>query len=163
MVAGSGRAAARSGAGAVVRRTASAWAATGSGRARMILPSALPTGSVGSLASWWPSSTAMTRPSASVGAEHQRREPQAAADAVAAVGPAHGLDRDAGLAQDADVAPGGPLRDAELVGEPVRGDSRAALDQLERQQGPRRRADIWVHGRRPFRKLIVRMNVSLRP
>jgi hypothetical protein len=63
---GSGRAAARSGAGAVARRTASAWAATGSGSARTILPSALPTGLAGSLASWWPSSTAMTRPSASV-------------------------------------------------------------------------------------------------
>ena len=51
VVAGSGRAAARSGAGAVVRRTASTWAATDSGSARTILPSALPTGSVGSLAS----------------------------------------------------------------------------------------------------------------
>ena len=54
------------GAGAVLRRTASAWAATGSGSARTILPSALPTGSVGSPASWWPSSTAITRPRASV-------------------------------------------------------------------------------------------------
>ena len=35
------------------------------GRARMILPSALPTGSVGSPAAWSPSSTAITRPSAS--------------------------------------------------------------------------------------------------
>ncbi len=63
---GSGRTAARSGAAAVVLRSASAWAATGSGSARMILPSALPTGSVGSLAAWWPSSTAITRPRASV-------------------------------------------------------------------------------------------------
>ncbi len=70
------------------------------------------------------------------GGEHQRRESQAAADAVAAVRPPHGLDRDAGLAQDGDVPPGGPLRDAQLVGEPVRGDPRAPLDQLEGQQGP---------------------------
>ena len=74
------------------------------------------------------------------GAEHQRRQPQAAADPVAAVRPADRLDRDAGLAQDGDVAAGGPLRDAELVGEPVRGDARAALHQLEGQQRPRRRA-----------------------
>ena len=105
-----------SGAGAVVRRTASACAATGSGSARTILPRALPTGSVGSPASWWPSSTAITRPSASAGAEHQRRQPDAAADPVTAVRPADRLDRDAGLAQDPDVAPGGPLGDAELVG-----------------------------------------------
>ena len=76
------------------------------------------------------------------GAEHQGREPEAAAEPVAAVRPADGLDRDAGLAEDADVAPGGPLRDAELVGEPVRGDARAALHQLEGQQRPRRRARI---------------------
>ena len=79
------------------------------------------------------------------GAEHQRRQAQAAADPVAAVRSAHRLDRDAGLAQDADVPPGGPLRDAELVGEPVRGDPGAALDQLEGQQGPRRRAGTSVH------------------
>ena len=95
----------------------------------------------------------MTRPSASVGAEHQRRQPQAAADAVAAVRPADGLDRDAGLAQDADVAPGGPLRDAELVGEPVRGDARAALDQLEGQQRPRGGARVGLSPRSsPIRK-----------
>ena len=66
VVPGSGRAAARSGAAAVVRRTASAWAATGSGSARTILPIAPPTRPVGSPASWWPSSTAITSPSASV-------------------------------------------------------------------------------------------------
>jgi len=52
VVAGSGRTAARSGAGAVARRIASAWAATGSGSTRTILASALPTGSLGSLRSW---------------------------------------------------------------------------------------------------------------
>jgi hypothetical protein len=45
-----------------------AWtcSATVVGSARTTLPSAAPTGSVSSPASWWPSSTAMTRPSASV-------------------------------------------------------------------------------------------------
>jgi hypothetical protein len=86
------------------------------------------------------------QPEGLVGTEHQRREPQAAADAVAAVGPTDRLDRDAGLAQNRDVPPGGPLGDPELVGEPVRGDSRAALDEFERQQRSRRRADFWVHG-----------------
>ena len=38
--------------------------------------------------------------------EHQRRQPQPAADAVAAVGAAFGLQRYAGLAQDRDVAAG---------------------------------------------------------
>jgi len=53
--------------------------------------------------------------------------------AVAAAGPTDGLDRDAGRAEDADVVPGGPVRDAELVGEPVRGAverSRAAVAAL---------------------------------
>ncbi|MEZ5248431.1 MAG: hypothetical protein R2713_04165 [Ilumatobacteraceae bacterium] len=49
-----------------MRRTASACAATRSGRARTILPRALPTGLEASLASWWPSSTAITNESASV-------------------------------------------------------------------------------------------------
>jgi len=79
------------------------------------------------------------------GAEHQGRKPQAAAEAVAAVGPTDGLDRDAGLAEDADVPPGGPLRDAELVGEPVRGDARAGLHQLEGQQRPCRGAHVGLH------------------
>ncbi len=80
------------------------------------------------------------------GAEHQRREPQAATESIAAVGPADGLDRDAGLPQDGDIPPGGPLGDAELVGEPVRGDARAALEQFEGQQRPRRRARVGFDG-----------------
>ena len=76
------------------------------------------------------------------GAEHQGREPEPAARAVAAVAPTDRLDRDAGLAQDGDVPPGRPFRDPERVGEPVRGDARAALDQLEGQQRPRRRARL---------------------
>ena len=156
MVAGSGRAAARSGAGAVVRRTASAWAATGSGSARMILPSALPTGSVGSLGVVVTVEHGHDQTEGLGGAEHQRRKAQAAAEPVAAVRSADGLDRDAGLAQDADVAPGGPLRDAELVGEPVRGDARAALDEFEGQQRPRRRARVGLHSIPAIRKRNVR-------
>jgi hypothetical protein len=79
------------------------------------------------------------------GGEHQRREPQAAADPVAAVGPADRFDRDAGLAQDADVPAGGPVRDAELAGQPAGGDARAALDQLEGEQGPGRGTRVGVH------------------
>ena len=86
VIAGSGRAAPRSGAGAVVRRTASACAATGPGSARISLLSALLTGSDGSLTSWWPSSDAITRPSAS-GAERQRRQPHAPSEPVTAVTP----------------------------------------------------------------------------
>jgi hypothetical protein len=77
--------------------------------------------------------------------EDQRRQSQTTADAVAAVGPTGGLDRDAGVAKDADVAPGGPLGDAELVGEPVRGDARAALDQFEGQECPCRGARVRHH------------------
>ncbi len=65
------------------------------------------------------------------GGEHQRRKPETAAEAIAAVRPAHGLDRDARLAQDADVPPGGAVGDSELVGQPVRGDAGAALEQFE--------------------------------
>ena len=77
--------------------------------------------------------------------EHQRRQAQTTADPVAAVRPAHGLDRDARLAQDADVAAGSPLRDAELVGEPLGGDAGAALEQLESQQRAGRRTCGRLH------------------
>ena len=46
----------------MVRRIAWTCSATAVGRARTTLPRAAPTGSVSSPASWWPSSTAMTRP-----------------------------------------------------------------------------------------------------
>ena len=94
------------------------------------------------------------------GGEHQRRQPQAAADPVAAVGPADRLDRDAGLAQDADVPAGGPLGDAELAGEPVGGDARAALDQLEGQQRPCRGARVGLHRVSPIRKQDVRTSLA---
>ncbi len=74
------------------------------------------------------------------GAEHQGRQPHPAAEPVAAVGPAHRLDRDAGLAQDRDVAAGGPVGDAESLGELVGGAARSVLQDLQGPQGPRGRA-----------------------
>ncbi len=71
-----------------------------------------------------------------VGAEHQRRQPQPAADPVAAVGAAHGLDRDVGLAQDRDVAAGRPLGDPEGGAELGGGDAGPGLQHLERAQRP---------------------------
>src|SRR5215472_2065483 len=53
--------------------------------------------------------------------EHQRSQPQAAADVITPVGTAHRLDRYVDLAEYADIAPGGPVGDTELVGDPVRG------------------------------------------
>ena len=81
------------------------------------------------------------------GGEHQRRKPQAAADSVATVRPACRFDREAGFAEDADVPAGGPLGDAELAGEPVRGNARAALDQLEGEQCPGGGARVRLHHR----------------
>jgi hypothetical protein len=62
---GSGRAEYRSGAADACSRSAAACRPTLSGSARMTLPRAEPTRSSTSAAAGWPSSTAMTRPSAS--------------------------------------------------------------------------------------------------
>jgi len=70
------------------------------------------------------------------GGEHQWWEPKAPTDAVAAVAPTNGLDRHTGLPQDPDVPPGGPLGHAELVGQPVGGDTGVALEEFEGQQRP---------------------------
>ena len=80
------------------------------------------------------------------GAEHQGWQPQAAADTVAAVGPTHRVDRNSGLAKDADVAAGGALGDAELVGQSVGGDAWAALDQFQGEQRPGGGAGVCRHG-----------------
>lgn len=77
-----------------------------------------------------------------VRAEHQGREAKATSDAVAAVWPAEGFERNARFAQDADVPARGTLGDAELVAQTLGGDSRAALDQFECQQGTRGGARI---------------------
>ena len=78
----------------------------------MILPSARPTGPAGSLASWWPSSTAMTRPSASAALKISggSRSHDRAGNRRSVRARSHG---DAGLAQDADVPPGRAVGDAE--------------------------------------------------
>ena len=133
---GSGRAAPRSGTGAAVRRTASAWAATGAGSTRTILPSARPDRVVG-VGRGVVAVEHRHHQAERLGlAEHQRRHPQPAAEPVAAVGTADRLDRDPGLAQDRDVAAGGAVGDAEPLAEPVGADAGRALDQLERQQRP---------------------------
>jgi hypothetical protein len=79
--------------------------------------------------------------------EHQRREPQPAPDAIAAVRAADRLDRHAGLPKDRHVAPRGALGDAEPVTEPLGGDARAPLEQLEGEQRPGGGAGIFVHER----------------
>jgi hypothetical protein len=79
------------------------------------------------------------------GIEHQRRQPKTPADPVAAVTSADRLDRDTGLAKHADVAPGGPFGNPELVAEPVRRNAGAALNEFERQQRPGRRTGFTLH------------------
>jgi hypothetical protein len=79
------------------------------------------------------------------GTEHQRRQPKTPADPVAAVTSADRLDRDTGLPKHADVAPGGPFGNPELVAEPVRRNAGAALNEFERQQRPGRRTGFTLH------------------
>ena len=129
----------------MVRRTASAWAATGSGQCPHELAERA-ADRVGGIAHVMVAVEHGHDQSEGLGgAEHQRRQPETATHAVAAVRSAGRLDRDAGLAKDADVAPGRPLRDAELVGESVRANTGTALDQFKGQQRPRRRARIGLH------------------
>jgi hypothetical protein len=84
----------------------------------------------------------MTRPSASPwvnttgGSRVPRRQP------VTAVRAARRLDRNAGLAEDPDVAAGRPLRDAEPFGELVGRRAGAALQDLQRAQRPGGGADL---------------------
>jgi hypothetical protein len=84
-------------------------------------------------------------PECLVGAEHQRREPEAPPDPVPAVGSADGFDRDTGLPEDADVATGGAIGDAELLGEAFGGDAGAGLQQLQGQERPGRGARVERH------------------
>lgn len=157
MVWGSGRAAPRSGAGAVVRRTASACLATGSGRGPDDLAQRGADQAGGIARVVMTVEHGHDQAECLCGAEHQRRQPQAPADTVAAVGAPHRLDRDASLAQDRDVPAGGAVGDAELAGEPVGSDAGVVLQQLEAQQCPRRGVPV-VHPRRvaQFRKRYVR-------
>ena len=75
-------------------------------------------------------------------AEHQWRQAQPAAQPVATVGAARRLHRDVGLAQDRDVAPRGPLGDAEALGELGGRDPGAALEDVQRPERPCGRADL---------------------
>src|ERR1700753_401180 len=121
----------------------SAWRPTFSGSARMILPSAAPTGS--SAVAWLLSRTAMNRPSASAAPNPRRRHPQPAANRVASVRSPGRIHRDAGLAQDRDVAARGPLGHLQLRRELAAGDAGLVLQQLEGPQGPPGGAQVGVH------------------
>ena len=65
------------------------------------------------------------------GTEYQRRQPDATADPVAAVGPAGRLHGDAGLAQNRDVAACGPFGHVQLHRELAGGDAGLGLQQLK--------------------------------
>lgn len=85
------------------------------------------------------------------GGERQRRQPQPAADLVAAVGAAHRVDRQPGLAQDRDVAPGGALGHPEPVAELLCGDPWDVLNGLKGEQCPGGRTDLVCHWQPPPR------------
>ena len=72
-------------------------------------------------------------------AEHQRRQPVARADPVAAADAALSLDRDPELLQDADVAPRRARVDPEPVGDLAAGRQRPRLQQLEQLEQARGR------------------------
>ncbi len=127
---------------ALPRSTVSAAAPTRSGSTRMILPSALPTASSVSVVACGPSTSAITRPRASGAVNISGGSRRPAADAVAAVRAAGGLDRDLGLAQQRDVAPRCAVGDAESLGQSLGGDPRLVLDHLQRQQRPGQRAGL---------------------
>src|SRR5690348_10441563 len=90
------------------------------------------------------------------GGEHQRRQPDAAANPVAAVGSPGRVHGDAGLAQDRDVAARGPFGHLQLCRELAAGDAGLGLQQLEGPKRPRGGAQVNFHNSRLIRKLIVR-------
>jgi hypothetical protein len=90
------------------------------------------------------------------GGEHQRRQPDAPAEPVAAVGPPARFDGDAGLAQDRDVAARGALGHVELRRELGAGDAGLGLQQLEGPKCPRGGAQVGIQDSRLIRKPIVR-------
>jgi hypothetical protein len=90
------------------------------------------------------------------GAEHQRRQPDPAAEPVAPVGSPGRLHRDVGLPQDREVAARGPFGYAQLPCELAGGDAGLGLQQLE---GPERSpggAQVGFHGSSLIRNPIVR-------
>ena len=68
--------------------------------------------------------------------EHERRQPVAGADAVAAADAALTLDRDVERLQRADVAPDRPAVDPEPVGDLAAGGERLRLQELEQLEQP---------------------------
>ena len=71
--------------------------------------------------------------------EHERRQPEAGPEAVAAADAALALDRDAELLQRRDVAPDRPPVDPELVGDLATRHERTRLQELEQLEEARRR------------------------
>jgi hypothetical protein len=96
------------------------------------------------------------------GAEHQRRQPEATADSVAAVGPPGRLHGDIGLAQDRDVAARGAFSHAELCRKLGGGHARLGLQQLEGPECPRGGAEAGFHETRLIRNPIVRNRIYRR-
>jgi len=90
------------------------------------------------------------------GTEHQRRQPEAPADSVAAVAPPDRLHGDAGLAQDRDVAACGPFGNIQLHPELGGGDAGLGLQQLESPQRSPGGTQVGFHGSRLIRNPIVR-------
>src|SRR6266700_1168422 len=90
------------------------------------------------------------------GGEDQRRQPDAAAEPVAAVGSPGGLHGDIGLAQARAVAARGPFGHIQLRRELGGGDAGLGLQQLQHPQCPRGGAQAGFHHSRLIRNLIVR-------
>ena len=96
------------------------------------------------------------------GAEHQRRQPDAPAEPVTAVGSPGGLHGDAGLAQDRDVAARGASGHAELRCELGGGDAGLGLQQFEGLERPPGGAEAGFHVSRVIRNPIVRNRIYRR-
>jgi hypothetical protein len=88
--------------------------------------------------------------------EHERRQPDPPAEAVAAVGPADGLHRDAGLAQDRDVAARRPLGHVQLRRQLITGDAGLGLQQFQDAKRPAGGTQVSFHASRLIRNPIVR-------
>ena len=77
--------------------------------------------------------------------EHDGRQLRASPEAIAAVAAAYRLDRHAGLAKDGDVPPRRPRGDAERASDLLGRRLTTELQDLERAQRPRGRAEVEGH------------------
>src|ERR1700722_10800136 len=90
------------------------------------------------------------------GGEHQRRQPDAPADPVAAVGTRERLHGDAGLTQDCHVAARGPVGYAQPCRELAGSDAGLGLQQLQDPERSSGGTQVGLHVSRLTRKPIVR-------